>query len=182
MLHRQGISRAELRSSQDPVRARYRDDAASARATLEAKATLEDGVTCSLNTALGRVTAGLHKSTGGDGSLACSGDMLLEALAACAGVTLLAVATAMEIEVRSGSVHVEGDLDWRGTLGMDRQVPVGFSEIRLRFELDADASEQQLDRLLQSSERYCVVYQTLAHSPRMQVSLTTAEDPVSSAR
>ena len=125
----------------------------------------DEGITCSVETGKALVEAGLHPATGGDGISACSGDMLLQALAACAGVTLSAVATALDIPVSGGTVHAEGDLDFRGTLGVDREAPVGFSDIRLRFELDTTASEEQLATLFKLTERYCVVYQTLAGGP-----------------
>ena len=154
-----------LRSLQAPIKAKYREDAASAGFTLRAEGTLGQGVTCKLETARGEVSAGLHPATGGDGLAACSGDMLLEALVACAGVTLAAVATSLEIPVRSGRVIAEGDLDFRGTLGVSRDVPVGFLAIRLRFEVDADATEEQLATLLKLAERYCVIYQTIQGTP-----------------
>ena len=154
-----------LRSLQAPIKAKYREDGASAAYTLRAEGRLGEGLTCKLETARGPVVAGLHPAAGGDGLSACSGDMLLEALVACAGVTLNAVATAMGIPVRGGTVVAEGDLDFRGTLGIRKDVPVGFGEIRLRFELDSDATEDQLDSLLKLTERYCVIYQTLRNSP-----------------
>jgi uncharacterized OsmC-like protein len=131
---------------------------------------LDEGISCSVDTGQALVRAGLHPGTGGDGSLACSGDMLLQALAACAGVTMRSVATAMGIEV-SGSVHAEGDLDWRGTMAIDRDAPVGFKAIRMRFDLESDASDQELATLQEKTERYCVVLQTLASSPSLSVSL-----------
>jgi uncharacterized OsmC-like protein len=137
--------------------------------TLEADADLDEGIACSVRTGKALVKAGLHPGTGGDGSLACSGDMLLQALVACAGVTMRAVATSMGIAV-SGSVHAEGELDWRGTLAVDKQAPVGFSAIRLRFDLVSDASEEKLATLLRLTERYCVVFQTLAQPPELLVS------------
>jgi len=147
---------------QAPLKERYRAEPESASLTLSATGTLGDGVSCSVQTGRAMAEAGLHPATGGDGSQLCSGDMLLEALVACAGVTLQAVATSMGIPVRSGRVRAEGDLDFRGTLGVDRDAPVGFSAIRLAFELDADAEEDQLEKLRELTERYCVVYQTLA--------------------
>jgi uncharacterized OsmC-like protein len=140
--------------------------------TLSATGTLGDGVSCSVNTGRAIAEAGLHPATGGDGSLLCSGDMLLEALVACAGVTLRAVAAALGLAVASGQVRAEGDLDFRGTLGVDREAPVGFSTIRLSFELDTDADEQQLATLRKLTERYCVVYQTLAAGPALSTTLS----------
>jgi len=163
----------DLREIQQPLKHRYRDDPATALVTLEADGALDEGIACSVQTGRALVKAGLHPGTGGDSSLACSGDMLLQALVACAGVTMRAVATSMGISV-SGSVHAEGDLDWRGTLAVDKEAPVGFSAIRLRFELDSDASEDELATLLRLTERYCVVFQTLAGSPALVVSLDRA--------
>jgi uncharacterized OsmC-like protein len=163
------IGTEELRERQAPLKSRYRDDPATARVTLAAKGSLEEGITCSVQTGRALVEAGLHPGTGGDGSSACSGDMLLQALVACAGVTMRAVATSMGIVV-SGTVHAEGDLDWRGTLAVDKQAAVGFGEIRLRFDLQSDASEDELATLLRLTERYCVVFQTLASSPKLSVS------------
>lgn len=139
--------------------------------TLEADGSLDEGVTCSVNTGRALVRAGLHPATGGDGSMACSGDMLLGALVACAGVTMQAVATSLGMAV-SGSVHAEGDLDFRGTLSVDRTAPVGFQAIRLMFDLESDADEDQIATLLRLTERYCVVFQTLAGSPALSVSHT----------
>jgi uncharacterized OsmC-like protein len=156
----------QLKALQSPLKERYRNDPATARGTLRAEATLTpDGVSCRLQTAAGPVVAGLHPATGGDGSEACSGDMLLESLAACAGVTLRAVATAMSIALRGGTVTAEGDLDWRGTLGVSKDVPIGFGSIRLHFRLDTDATAEQLASLLKLTERYCVIYQTLRQPP-----------------
>ncbi len=156
----------ELRALQAPFKEQYRQDPDAAVITLKAVGTLgEEGVTCSVETGKALVEAGLHPATGGDGLAACSGDMLLQALAACAGVTLKAVATALDIPVAGGSVHAEGDLDFRGTLGVDRQAAVGFTDIRLRFDLDSEATEEQLATLFKLTERYCVVYQTLISSP-----------------
>jgi uncharacterized OsmC-like protein len=166
------MDRDELRAVQDPLKQRYREDAAAALITLEASGTLEDGISCSVRTGRALAEAGLHPASGGDGSLVCSGDMLLEALVACAGVTLRAVATSLEISV-SGSVHAEGDLDFRGTMAVDRDVPVGFTAIRLRFELESDADQEQLATLVRLTERYCVVLQTLTQSPRISVSRVT---------
>jgi uncharacterized OsmC-like protein len=156
------MNQQELRQVQAPIKARYREDPTSALVTMVAEGRLDEAeVACTVETAAGPVRAGLHPSAGGDGSFACSGDMLLQTLAACAGVTLRSVATAMEIAI-GGRVRAEGDLDFRGTLGTDREVPVGFKAIRLIFELDAAIPEEKLDRLLELTERYCVVYQTLA--------------------
>lgn len=160
----------ELRATQAPLKERYRQSPESALITLRAEGHLGDGVRCTVDTGTALVTAGLHPATGGDGLAACSGDMLLEALAACAGVTLNAVATALGIELRDASVRAEGDLDFRGTLGVARDAPVGFRDIRLEFTLDTDADDEQLDKLLQLTERYCVVYQTIAHAPKMSIS------------
>lgn len=158
----------ELRAVQAPLKERYRQDPSSARWTLSARGRLtEDAITCKIETGLGKVEAGLHPATGGDGLAACSGDMLLEALAACSGVTLKAVATALGIRIRSSIVTAEGDLDFRGTLGVAKDVPVGFSEIRLRFDLDTDAKPEQIANLLKLTERYCVIYQTLRMPPRI---------------
>ena len=159
----------ELRELQEPLKRRYRDDPAAARITLEAQGSLEEGITCSVKTGRALVEAGLHPGTGGDGFSACSGDMLLQALVACAGVTMRAVATSMGIGV-SGTVHAEGDLDWRGTLAVDKETPVGFTEIRLRFDLQSQATESELATLMRLTERYCVVFQTLASSPTLHVS------------
>jgi uncharacterized OsmC-like protein len=161
----------ELQALQAPVKARYRDEPTAAKWTLRARGTLDGaGVTCKVETGRGLVHAGLHPATGGDGTAVCSGDMLLEALASCAGVTLRAVATALAIPVRGGSVTVEGDLDFRGTLGVSKEVPVGFQDIRLHFDLDTDATAEQLATLLKLTERYCVVYQTLRNPPHLTLS------------
>jgi uncharacterized OsmC-like protein len=152
----------ELRALQGPIKDRYREDPGAAVITLRAAGTLDaDGIACRVETGRALVEAGLHPSTGGTGELACSGDMLLEALAACAGVTLRAVATALAIDVAGGTVNAEGDLDVRGTLGVDREAPVGFRAIRLRFALDTAADDTQLASLLKLTERYCVVLQTI---------------------
>jgi uncharacterized OsmC-like protein len=153
-----------LRAVQAPIKERYRAEPGSAIVTLNATGALDepDGLSCSVETGRALVKAGLHPATGGDGMLACSGDMLLQALVACAGVTLRAVATATGISLRGGSVHAAGDLDFRGTLGVDREAPVGFKNIRLTFDLDSDASPEQIATLRKLTERYCVVYQTLA--------------------
>ncbi len=160
----------DLRSLQKPLKERYQESPEAASITLKAQGVLGEGITCKVDTGKALVQAGLHPATGGDGLSACSGDMLLEALAACAGVTLRAVATALDIEVRNGSVAAEGDLDFRGTLGVSKDAPVGFRKIRLRFDLDTDASEEQLATLIRLTERYCVVYQTLRQPADMTVS------------
>jgi uncharacterized OsmC-like protein len=141
--------------------------------TLRAEGRVGEGVSCKLETGKALVEAGLHPATGGSGANACSGDMLLEALVACAGVTLQAVATALGIQLNDAVVRAEGDLDFRGTLGVSKDVPVGFQKIRLRFELDADANEEQLASLIRLTERYCVVYQTLSHAPGIEVAYST---------
>ncbi|HEX8752427.1 MAG TPA: OsmC family protein [Solirubrobacterales bacterium] len=164
-----------LRAIQAPLKEEYRREPERALVTLEASGTLGEGVSCSVQTGRAVAEAGLHPASGGDGSLLCSGDMLLEALAACAGVTLRAVATSLGIPVASGRVHAEGDLDFRGTLAVDREAPVGFQEIRLAFELETDADPEQLATLLKLTERYCVVFQTLATPPRL--SATVGESP-----
>ena len=160
----------ELRAIQTPLKERYRAQPDAALITLKAQGRLGEGVTCSLQTGKALAIAGLHPATGGDGLSACSGDMLLEALVACAGVTLNAVATAIGVVIRSGSVEAEGDLDFRGTLGVAKDAPVGFQRIRLHFDLDTDASEDQLSTLLRLTERYCVVFQTLRKSPEVTLS------------
>ena len=161
----------ELRALQAPIKERYRSDAETAVVTLRAEGRIGEGVSCSVQTGRALVQAGLHPASGGTGSLACSGDMLLEALVACAGVTLNAVATALGITLRGGEVRAEGDLDFRGTLGVAKDAPVGFRDIRLKFLLDTDAEREQLDKLLQLTERYCVVYQTLRSAPPITVEL-----------
>jgi uncharacterized OsmC-like protein len=163
------VDAAELKQMQAPHKERYRNEPQAAVITLKAEGALGEGVTCSVQTARALVDAGLHPATGGSGLHACSGDMLLEALVACAGVTLNAVATALEIPVRAGRVRAEGDLDFRGTLGVVKDAPVGFKAIRLRFDLDSDASEEQLATLMKLTERYCVVYQTLRQPPAIEV-------------
>jgi len=161
----------ELRSLQAPLKERYKAEPGSALVTLRAEGRLGEGVTCSVATGRALVEAGLHPATGGSGRSACSGDLLLQALAACAGVTLGAVATALGLVVRSGVVRAEGDLDFRGTLGVSKEVPVGLQRIRLSFELDSDASEEQLATLQRLTERYCVVYQTLRQPPVLDVAI-----------
>jgi uncharacterized OsmC-like protein len=160
----------DLRSLQAPLKEKYRTEPKTAMLTLRAQGRLGEGVSCKIETGKALVTAGLHPATGGDGLAVCSGDMLLEALVGCAGVTLNAVATAIGITLRDASLQAEGDLDFRGTLGVSKEVPVGFQAIRLKFTLDTDATEEQLDSLLRLTERYCVVYQTLARPPAMTVS------------
>ncbi|HEV7586455.1 MAG TPA: OsmC family protein [Solirubrobacteraceae bacterium] len=167
------MDREHLRAVQAPLKERYREDPAAALVTLAARATLDEGVSCSVQTGRALAQAGLHPASGGDGSLLCSGDMLLEALVACAGVTMRAVATSIGVPIASGTVRAEGDLDFRGTLAVARDAPVGFEAIRLSFDLDSDASEDELARLLELTERYCVVYQTLAGGPALSTSLTT---------
>lgn len=161
-----------LRSLQAPHKQRYRESAESALITLRAAGQVGEGVTCSVDTGRALVEAGLHPGAGGTGAHACSGDMLLQALVACAGVTLGAVATSMGIALRDARVEAEGDLDFRGTLGVSKDAPVGFAAIRLRFVLDTDASDDQLDALLRVTERYCVVYQTLAKPPALEMART----------
>jgi uncharacterized OsmC-like protein len=155
------VDREELRALQSPLKDRYRSDPDAAVVTLSAIGTLAEGIACSVRTGRALAEAGLHPASGGDGALLCSGDMLLEALVACAGVTLRAVSTSLGVLVSSGRVVAEGDLDFRGTLGVDRQAPVGFRAIRLAFELETDADDEQLAALQRLTERYCVVYQTL---------------------
>jgi uncharacterized OsmC-like protein len=164
----------ELRHVQGPLKARYREDPGAALVTLRADATLGEGVTCSVQTGRALATAGLHPASGGDGAALCSGDMLLEALAACAGVTMRAVATSLAIPVE-GRVTAEGDLDFRGTLGVDRDAPVGFRAVRLRFELATDAEADRVAKLVELTERYCVVLQTLAGSAALSVDWTPSE-------
>jgi uncharacterized OsmC-like protein len=159
----------ELRAIQTPIKERYKEEPKAALVTLKAEGRLGEGITCNVQTGKALVAAGLHSATGGDGLSACSGDMLLEALVACAGVTLRSVATNRGIEV-TGTVRAEWDLDFRGTMGTDRDAPVGFTSVRLTFQLESSASQTELDELLAATERYCVVYQTLAHPPDLAVS------------
>src|SRR3954468_15588848 len=162
----------ELRAMQAPIKDRYKQDATAAFITLKAKGTLDDtNIACKVETGRALAAAGLHPATGGSGMELCSGDMLLEALVACAGVTLKAVATAIDIPLKSGTVSAEGDLDFRGTLGVAKDAPVGFAQIRLRFDLVTDAPQEKLDQLLRLTERYCVVYQTLKSGPPVEVTL-----------
>ncbi len=165
---------AELKELQTPVKARYRDNPDAAVITLKAQGAIGEGVTCSVETGRALVEAGLHPATGGSGLHACSGDMLLEALVACAGVTLNAVATALELDVRDARITAEGDLDFKGTLGVDKQAPVGFRDIRLAFDIDGDLTDEQLATLMKLTERYCVVYQTLRSAPPIDVRATKA--------
>lgn len=161
----------QLRAIQTPLKEQYKKDPESALITLKAEGALGDEVTCKVQTGKALVEAGLHPATGGTGLNVCSGDMLLQALVACSGVTMNAVATAIGITIRSGKIQAEGDLDFRGTLGVAKDVPVGFQQIRLMFNLDTDASEDQLATLLRLTERYCVVYQTIIQSPQINISL-----------
>jgi uncharacterized OsmC-like protein len=162
------MNRDQLRAKQEPLKQLYRDEPAHALVTLKASGELGSGVSCSVQTGRALAEAGLHPASGGDGLSLCSGDMLLEALAACAGVTMRAVATSLEIPV-AGRVLVEGDLDFRGTLAVDREVPVGFESIRITFDVESDATAEKLDTLLRLTERYCVVFQTLARTPELAV-------------
>jgi uncharacterized OsmC-like protein len=166
-----------LRALQAPLKQRYRAEPATAMVTLGASGVLGEGIACKVDTGRALVEAGLHPASGGSGLQACSGDMLLDALVACAGVTLRAVATAIGVELRGGTVRAEGDLDFRGTLGVDKETPVGFQRIRLGFELDTDASEEQLDTLLRLTERYCVVLQTLRTPPEFTLSRAGSAPP-----
>lgn len=161
----------ELRAVQAPLKQQYKDQPEAAVVTLKAKSRIGEGITCKVETGQALVEAGLHPATGGDGLSACSGDILLEALVACAGVTLRAVATSIGVELRDATVSAEGDLDFRGTLAVSKEAPVGFKNIRLSFDLDCDADPEQQAALLKLTERYCVVYQTLANPPELTVSL-----------
>jgi uncharacterized OsmC-like protein len=167
------VDAEKLRSLQAPIKEQYKADPGAARITLSARGRIGEGLSCKVETGKAVVEAGLHPATGGDGLSACSGDMLLEALAACAGVTLSAVATAIGVAIRDGFVVAEGDLDFRGTLGVSKEVPVGFETIRLRFELSTDASEEQLATLVRLTERYCVIYQTLRQPPEITTTRTS---------
>ena len=163
---------AALRALQAPIKERYKADPKAGLITLKAKGALDDtNIACKVETGRALAVAGLHPATGGSGLELCSGDMLLEALVACAGVTLKAVATALDIPLRSGTVSAEGDLDFRGTLGVAKEAPVGFAQIRLRFDLDTDAAQDKLDQLLKLTERYCVVYQTIRGGPPVEITL-----------
>jgi uncharacterized OsmC-like protein len=166
------MNSTELRNLQAPLKEKYKSEPGAALITLKAEGELDSaGIACRVETGRALVEAGLHPATGGDGTQACSGDMLLEALVACAGVTLTAVATALGIEIRRGTVRAEGDLDFRGTLGIDKEAPVGFRDVRLVFDLDTDAGAEQRTTLLKLTERYCVVYQTLKRPPPVKVDL-----------
>ncbi len=160
----------EFRALQAPLKHKYREQPEAALITLHAQARLGEGITCKVETGKALAEAGLHPATGGDGFSACSGDMLLEALAACAGVTMGAVSAAIGVNIREGTVTAEGDLDFRGTLGVSKEAPVGFQRIRLHFHLDTDATEEQILTLMRLTERYCVVYQTLRQSPAIEAS------------
>lgn len=160
----------QLKAVQAPLKQKYREQPQAAQITLKARGRIGEGITCKLETGRALAQAGLHPAAGGDGLSLCSGDMLLEALVACAGVTLNAVATAIGVELRDALVSAEGDLDFRGTLAVSKDAPVGFTAIRLAFDLDSDAPREQLDSLIRLTERYCVVYQTLAHAPQFAVS------------
>ncbi|MCX6139653.1 MAG: OsmC family protein [Candidatus Kapabacteria bacterium] len=159
----------DVRSIQAPLKEQYREDPSAAMITLHASGKLGEGVSCKVETGRALVVAGLHPATGGTGLAACSGDMLLEALVACAGVTLNAVSTALGFDLRDATVQAEGDLDFRGTLGVSKEVPIGFQNIRLNFVLDTDATDEQLDTLLKLTERYCVVFQTIKNTPQLTV-------------
>ncbi|MDE1933187.1 OsmC family protein [Bradyrhizobium sp.] len=166
---------AQLRATQAPFKEKYRSDPKSALITLKAKGSIDnEAIACKVETGRALAVAGLHPGSGGSGLELCSGDMLLEALVACAGVTLKSVATAIEVPLKSGKVSAEGDLDFRGTLGIDKEAPVGFAEIRLRFDVDTDAPQEKLDLLLKLTERYCVVYQTVKNGPKVSVTMHRA--------
>jgi uncharacterized OsmC-like protein len=167
------MDRDELRAIQTPLKQRYAESPEAAQVTLRADGALGEGVTCSVETGRAIAAAGLHPAAGGDGTLLCSGDMLLEALVACAGVTVQAVATSIGISIEAGRVSAEGDLDFRGTLSVDSTAPVGFAAIRLSFELEADATEEEIETLLKLTERYCTVFQTLATPPQLSARATT---------
>ena len=168
------MDREQLRATQEPLKERYRAEPAEALVTLRASGVIGEGITCSVDTGRALAEAGLHPATGGDGLSLCSGDMLLEALVACAGVTLGAVATSLGLDVESGVVRAEGDLDFRGTLAVSKDAPVGFTSIRLSFELESDATDADLDTLLRLTERYCVVYQTIAVTPTLNATWARA--------
>lgn len=165
------MNEEELKKIQAPLKDKYRESPEAAMITLKAQGNISEGISCKVETGRALVQAGLHSATGGTGMLACSGDLLLQALVACAGVTLKAVATAIGVEIKDGTVQAEGDLDFRGTLGVSKEAPVGFTSIRLAFTLDTDADEEKLQKLLQLTERYCVVYQTLKAGAVIQTGL-----------
>jgi uncharacterized OsmC-like protein len=167
------MDRDELRAIQTPLKERYEESPEAAMVTLRADGELGEGVTCSVDTGQAIAAAGLHPAAGGDGTLLCSGDMLLEALVACAGVTMGAVATSLGIAIEAGTVHAEGDLDFRGTLAVNRDAPVGFRSIRVSFDLDTDADEEELETVLKLTERYCTVFQTLSTPPRLSAEVRT---------
>jgi len=164
----------KLRATQAPLKQRYREEPGAAFTTLRARGRLAEHVTCRVETGNAHVLAGLHPLAGGTGEAACSAEMLLASLAGCAGVTMNAVATALRIELRDAAIEVEGDVDFRGTLGVSKEIPVGFQKIRVRFALDTDATEEQLANLVRLTERYCVVFQTLAHPPEIEIARTPA--------
>jgi len=164
------MNSSELKNLQAPLKDRYRGDPTAALITLKAQGKIGEGISCKVDTGRALVEAGLHPATGGTGMLACSGDLLLEALVACAGVTISAVATAIGIEIKSGNIKAEGDLDFRGTLGVSKEVPVGFKNIRLHFQLDTNAGKEQMESLAKLTERYCVVYQTLISGVKVETS------------
>jgi uncharacterized OsmC-like protein len=165
------MNKEQLKAIQSPLKDKYKTEPKAALITLRAEGNLSDGIACSVQTGKALVEAGLHPATGGNGMQVCSGDMLLQALVACAGVTLQAVATSLEIKIRSGILKAEGDLDFKGTLGVSKESPVGFTNIRLSFDLDTDASPGNLETLLKLTERYCVVYQTLSKRPALQATM-----------
>jgi uncharacterized OsmC-like protein len=168
----EAMDAAQLRATQAPIKERYKSNPRAAMITLTARGSIEnEGIACKVETGRALAVAGLHPGSGGSGLELCSGDMLLEALVACAGVTLKSVATAIEVPLRSGNVSAEGDLDFRGTLGVDKEAPVGFAEIRLRFDVDTDVPQDKLDLLLKLTERYCVVYQTIKNGPKVSVTM-----------
>jgi len=170
------MNKEELRTVQNPKKENYKINPAAALITLKAKGHLNEDISCSVDTGKALIKAGLHPATGGSGLQVCSGDMLLQALVACAGVTLGAVATSLEINIKNGIVRAEGDLDFKGTLGVSKESPVGFKDIRLFFELETDAPQEQLDTLLKLTERYCVVYQTLSKSPALKTVMQKMPD------
>lgn len=167
------MEREELRSLQTPLKERYAEEPEAAQVTLTASGSLGEGVSCSVDTGRAIAEAGLHPASGGDGTLLCSGDMLLEALVACAGVTMRAVATSIGVQIESGTVTADGDLDFRGTMAVDRDAPVGFTAIRLGFELETEASEEELETLLRLTERFCVVFQTLSRPPQLTATVAS---------